>query len=328
MAEKDSKRFKLPSDLNKWKSERNRLNCEDMDIHNLEAVKSASEIETKQFLTLKVFWTTEKLSRMVFYLEQIGFDKQLFDDKGDEMRTRAAWTLYIQALTDNKEAEKNKETPRWTRNSIFSDELGGFQLVLHNQFELVRLEEDKGAYSGSTKVAVTPTRENKFAGRLRTSKSKPSYKDVSPETPQRQSVLNVLTEMSAKKNDYGEKFDDAEDEQLVNNALVNLLNLLWIDEKRNSEWTMTRKEFKYHSQCAGASFVARTDGHLQVGNKSGAILEVKARARRQKVYGDHKIEIQESAQMALWIAQEPHSHWAAPEKPDAKGKEKAENNFQ
>ena len=63
-----------------------------------------------------------------------------------------------------------------------------------------------------------------------------------------------------------------------------------------------------------ARFVARTDGHLRVygpPRRSAAILEVKARIRLQDREKDMAIEMQESAQMALWIFQEPASHWTA-----------------
>lgn len=188
--------------------------------------------------------------------------------------------------------------------------------------------DEEGAHTGSTKVAVTPKprREKKLADRLRLAKPKQSYKDVT-ETPPQSSFSDTLAEMSANRKDYEAKFEDAKDEQIVNSALVNLLRALWIHEERNSEWTLQRREFKFRSQGAGAGFVARTDGHLQVANRSAAILEVKARARPREDLVDHKIQMQESAQMALWTAQEPHSHWAFDGSTNVKGKN-TECNFQ
>lgn len=123
-------------------------------------------------------------------------------------------------------------------------------------------------------------------------------------------MFDVLSDFSAGSYDES-KIPDAKDEQIVNAALLSLLHALWIDDKKNPDWSIYRKEFKFESRDTGADFVARVDGDLQVKHvdKSAAILEVKARRRPRKDPGDHRIEMQESAQMALWIAQEPDSHW-------------------
>lgn len=281
-----------------------------MDIHNLETTESASEIRTKQFLTLKVFWPDQKQTDMIKYFKNIGFCQQIFDDQTEEMSGRAAWTSYLKAVSDNQKATAEKRPRPWKRRSKIPDEFGGFQLVLRDQLEISSSDFHNDTHASSNKVAVTPMCPQKWAERLRSAKQNISYSET-PATPKKPSVFEVLQEISANRKDYGGKFDDAEDEQIVNSALVNLLNALWINKQRNGEWTMKRKEFKFYSQGTGAGFVARTDGHLRVGNKSAAILEVKARLRPENAIGDHKIEMQESAQMALWIAQEPHSHWAS-----------------
>lgn len=141
-----------------------------------------------------------------------------------------------------------------------------------------------------------------------------------------------------------------QDEETVNRALMNFLDAHHLHDERNSDWSSTRKEFvfqsakhttdedqsgnepKARSKQSGKKakakarekdkegrkpvrFVARTDGHLKVYGSpemSAAILEVKARQRpRPPKPGDFTIEMQESAQMALWIFQEPQSHWTA-----------------
>lgn len=116
------------------------------------------------------------------------------------------------------------------------------------------------------------------------------------------------------------------DEETVNRALLNFLDAHYIHEDRNADWESTRKEFVFQSPKLRSRepskptpkplrFVARTDGHLRIhGNeeRSAAIIEVKARLRPQDKKKDYTIEMQESAQMALWIFQEPESHWTAP----------------
>ena len=140
-----------------------------------------------------------------------------------------------------------------------------------------------------------------------------------------------------------------QDEEIVNRALINFLSAHHIEDERNSDWSSTRKRLVFQSpkQTAGIptpkekpkaksdlpkksknkekdakliQFVARTDGYLKVygpPERSAAILEVKARVRPSIKHNDIAIEMQESAQMALWIFEEPTSHWTAPSKPPA-----------
>lgn len=140
-----------------------------------------------------------------------------------------------------------------------------------------------------------------------------------------------------------------QDEETINRALINFLDAHNIHEERNADWDSTRKEFVFQSPKSGTDkpqdkdgskttskflvkmskvtakgkgkdgpkavrFVARTDGHLKVfgpPERSAAIIEVKARLRPDARQNDITIEMQESAQMALWIFQEPQSHWMA-----------------
>lgn len=319
-----NKRFKLPGNLAEWRQQRKALNSDNVDIHTLKAPNSASELKHEQFLTFKAIWADQKQTQMEKYLKEIGFSQQVFDDTTLAMKKRVGWTLYLDAIKANKDATADGRPRPWTQYSNFPESFGVYSVVLQDQLVILDLDEDP-AHTDSTKVAVTPKprRDNKFVEKLRLVKPKQSYQDAN-ETPRQMSLFDALVVISANKNDYEGKFEDAKDEQIVNCALVNLLKALWIHEDRNSEWTVERKEFKFLSQGTGAGFIARTDGHLQVGNKSAAILEVKARARPRNDLVDHKIQMQESAQMALWIAQEPQSHWASA---GSKGKQ-TETRFQ
>lgn len=296
MAEKKITSFSLPRELGQWQAARKKHNCGHMNIHNLDTADSGSELAFKQYLTLKVLWISQKQNQTSGYLAMIGFEPAELHQKEKDMLKRKAWELYLRAVAKNENAIREHKPRPWTIYSHIPDEFGGFQLAFRDQLEIIHLpEEPIGA--DVNKVTVTPMQ-------LRPRKAK------GPSTPQPQSVSETLQAMSATQYDEL-KLPDAKDEQIVNSALMNLLHSLWMDEKRKSNWTIERKEFQFRSEGTGAGFVARTDGHLQVRNQSAAILEVKARARPRKDPGVHKIEMQESAQMALWIAQEPESHWTS-----------------
>jgi hypothetical protein len=104
------------------------------------------------------------------------------------------------------------------------------------------------------------------------------------------------------------------DEQVVNTAAISFLQSLFVhDELRNAYWSPQRKGFAFGE----TTFQAITDGHLQIAGSmvSAALLEVKARRRPKVEALDFKIEWQESAQMALWIRDEPSSFWTTEQEP-------------
>ena len=298
--------FTLPSSLHDWRAARKRLGCDDMDIHNLITPNSASEITVQQYLTLKVLWRKQKQAEMEKYLGSIGFEQGIFDKMKDSMNGRKAWRLYIEAIGANVGLPPARKP--YTRHTILSDDLGGFQLVLHNQLEVTELPV-KTTENDVNKVEVTP-----MLDRLRP-RPRRLFEPSVPQTPQRGSVFDAIEDISTSKHPEP-KLPDAKDEQIVNSALVSFLQAVWIDDERNSNWTLKRKEFRFNCKDSGAGFAARTDGHLEMSShlrgQSAGILEVKARFRPRADPGNHKIEMQESTQMALWIAQEPQSHWMSP----------------
>jgi hypothetical protein len=104
------------------------------------------------------------------------------------------------------------------------------------------------------------------------------------------------------------------DEQVVNTAAISFLQSLFVHELRNAYWSPQRKGFIF----GATTFQAITDGHLQIAGStsSAALLEVKARRRPALDMADFKIEWQESAQMALWIRDEPASFWRTEKEPN------------
>jgi hypothetical protein len=88
----------------------------------------------------------------------------------------------------------------------------------------------------------------------------------------------------------------ANDEQIVNIALISFLQALTISHKDvRAGWAINRKVFHFSDL-----FEARTDGLLKIGGEESplAILEVKPHVRRTNI---KQVQMQESAQMASWI---------------------------
>jgi hypothetical protein len=241
------------------------------------------------------------------YPTRVGFDEALFPKESDSMQMRKAWVLYLDALEQNADARGRSSPEPYTLNSVFPDEMGLFGLVLYNQLEIEHIPETD-ADEDISKVEFTP----KQAPRALRHRTNISYAPSTPSTPEQRSFFDAI-KFNSPAHEWEPKVPSAKDEQIVNLALINFLNAIWINERRKSEWSLLRKEFKFESRGSGAGFKARTDGHLGISHRlagrSGAILEVKARQRPQKTLGDHSIAMQESAQMALWIYEEPHSHW-------------------
>ena len=92
----------------------------------------------------------------------------------------------------------------------------------------------------------------------------------------------------------------AEDEQIVNMALISFLHTLTIFHKDvRANWGINRKVFNFSNL-----FQARTDGVLKIGGKEYplAIVEVKSHVRMNNIV---QVQMQESAQMASWIYNHP-----------------------
>lgn len=105
------------------------------------------------------------------------------------------------------------------------------------------------------------------------------------ETPVPQELENVM-------------YPPTKDEQIVNTALIVLLNALTIHlESFSSKWTLHRKTFI--AAFGVAEFEARTDGYLNDHRDNPSIIvEVKPVMRSTKLSA---IRMQESAQMVAWI---------------------------
>jgi uncharacterized protein (DUF2267 family) len=312
---------KLPEAPSSWKAAVDRF-AKTSNIHELKSAHSASEITVEQFLSLRVLWKNREAkklnddTRAGLYGSSNKEIRGIVHEKPEAGRPeiKTSWSEYLKAITALHQGETSGS--KLLATSKMPEQLGVYALVLQSQLQASHM---KASFSDSNKLSVTPLKprydlrgraegktqgvQDKGRGSEPQAQIHPSPhrsgedsssgpRQVSPAAPGVTRELPVL------------------DEQVVNTAATNFLNALFIHEQRRADWTLHRKQFKFQSDFV--KFEARCDGHLQVHghDRSAAILEVKPRPRYHE--GGFRIEMQESAQMALWIYQEPNSHWTPP----------------
>ncbi len=322
---------KLPHTETQWedKSKSNGV----VSIHEIKARDSGSKITFHQYLALKTIWKEYSLNILSqdSWAQRFQSTKKEILEVSTNMKEDSHWNAYLKALDT---------TPR-PKPSTCHPQLGCFATVLQNQLEVGILKEAKRDLQ---KITVSPVSGRT---RLQTRKSQPvSYSAQSPEDKSR--VDNSSSEREGRTREAGKQpeprtvsqtsdyasvsslvdFDISKeergatvDEQIVNTAAINFLQSLFMHgELGKAYWSAQRKGFcLVNASKDQTAFKAITDGHLKVEGgdslRSAAILEVKGRRRPRD--GDHKIEMQETAQMALWIYEEPASYWT-PKDDDSK----------
>ena len=305
---KSSKVFWLPTTPGKWAELNNSEHMDSTTINTLRHADSASEIRLPQFVALRTLWPNHR-STLMEHLMKLGFRRTDYEKRKDAMRQNRAWKTYIDILEENYQ---NPRSRPYSSTSDFPDGLGRFAIALENQFEIYEeeyLKKSKGVKPGLSSDLTArqlrprpPPQTMPATPKLSLGSAKIEYE--TPGTPSRPVPL------------------PAQDEAIVNIALIAFLQAIWrVNPTYDTCWTAHRKAFKFvptlHEGEQGKSFTAVTDGHLKfphsgLKNKSAAIVEVKAAHRKRQNPGKHHIYMQESAQMALWIAAEPESHWRAP----------------
>jgi hypothetical protein len=307
---------RLPDTASNWKSAVDRY-AETDSIHKLESAHSASEITVEQFLSLRVLWKsrTAKTLNDDIRAGLYGSSKKEIQAKVHKKNEDPTpWDEYLKAIKASQHVGTSGTKLQAT--SKMPEKLGVYALVLQAQLQASQM---KPSFSDSNKLTVTPLKPRyEFRDRLKDGNQGVQGQSKGEE-PKAQSQHPRLpsdkSSSSGARHDSPTAFEVARelqllDEQIVNTAATNFLNALFIHDNRSADWTLQRKQFKFKS--AFVKFEARCDGHWQVHgyDRSAAILEVKPRPRYHEK--GFRIEMQESAQMALWIYQEPNSHWAPP----------------
>lgn len=133
---------------------------------------------------------------------------------------------------------------------------------------------------------------------MRSSRSNPSSPSNLP------SRHNSDHPPAGDQRDAHKVFARTKDEQIVNDALLELLRALTLNlPNTRCQWCSSRLAFKVHFGIIGME--ARTDGYLgrrsdSINEDAFAILEAKARVRSRNTR-DLPIYMQESAEMVSWI---------------------------
>lgn len=305
----------LPKDPSDWNAALVKY-PQTSSVHELETARSASEITVEQFISLKVLWpprhkatelSTDNVAKL--YGSSTVALQAL---KNETWKNDPSWKAYLTAITASQAVGASGSKLR--RTMKLSRDLGVYALVLQAQLEA---SEIPNSFDESRSLRFTPRYNMRHGakGEHHDFQDKGKEKEASPRSQGSQHPSETSKVSSGARTISPTAHEEAHDfpvgdEQIVNTAATNFLNSLFIHDARLADWTLQRKQFKFKSDSV--NFEARTDGHLQVhGHKrSAAILEVKPRVRYHEE--GFRIEMQESAQMALWIFQEPNSHWAPP----------------
>ncbi|KAI0424496.1 hypothetical protein F5Y09DRAFT_353359 [Xylaria sp. FL1042] len=215
-----------------------------------------------------------------------------------------------------------------TQDSLSS--LGLFALVRYYQLETEKEHEKNGLWR--PKIDLSP-----IAGRTRSRRAALAWPSWPPQTPTRvprvphggqeeadilfgdlgldslsssspePSTPEMLETLSPALSDpdwvEAAEFKAANDEQIVNTALLLYLNALSIACSHvQGDWTLHRRQFVVKSQGKKV-YEARVDGYLRSrNNEVKAIVEVKPFTRSSN---HQSIKMQEAAQMAAWISVDP-----------------------
>ena len=305
----------LPRNKEEWEDETEERPSA-RSLHSLHAVNSASKIGDEQFLALRTLWPEEKTPQTVHkYLSGMPLQGHL-TRASKRLAGNSGWQHYLSAIGE----ELNDEG--------ISEALGAFSLVLHHQNEIIA-HIVAAPPEESVKVVFSPVRtrsQTVVAQQLnpiddlivRTAQIS-MFQRVT-QTPQEEiehsqgsldtTKSSVRQEAQSIREEEGRRIISAPaDEQIVNVALIDLLQALSVHRVSEYGWTLERKSFKLYCGPSNVNvFTAHVDGHLcnmNVRGSSFAIIEVKSHQRSL----DQSIKRQESAEMACWIASEPDSHW-------------------
>jgi hypothetical protein len=299
----------LPDSPGEWKKRAIRHKLARGSIFDLDKYASASKIGDKQFLCLRTVWITKQANILA---NDDTRRTWLRDEHYLEARrlllSLPSWQAYLDSVG---------VSPKESLQEAFPD-IGTFSLVRYHQARVEKYPENEDFIPKFSpvahrtrsklpgllqKVIDTPTRKPK----VRTKEGDPF---VTPLTQHLESFsfsddeskarTDVPDSVSPVSKGTMAQYPPTNDEQIVNVALVLLLNAVTIHFILNADWTFHRKAFQIGNKKSGKGFEARVDGLLRrlSDDKVVAILEVKPCVRRKQ---SASIRMQESAQMAAWI---------------------------
>ena len=315
---------KLPSSPHLWRSQATSRGLQGGTIFDLDKYHSASKIDFKQFLHLRALWIPADQSKFAEpENRRIWLANAHYEDAKRLLKKWESWGPYLETLKQTREQLYTRTFPQ----------LGTFSLVRHKQSEVDRCKGDgeptpkffspvryqtrsrsrlqqnnlfrrsdsptPGARAGESNLPQTPEPLVKF-------QNLPD--DIPPSLASESARSDIPESMSPLSGDMLKDFPAADDEQIVNSALVDFLNAVIIHFVRKADWTLHRKIFRIGKSDKNnkEGFEARVDGFLRrrSDDKVMAIVETKACMREEK---EVDIQMQETAQMAAWISTFPEN---------------------
>lgn len=297
---------KLPQTKGAWESALSQFSTTG-NLHKLSSASSASKFGLDEFLALRTLWVEKDLGTLQLSYGDFGMTTLHAKEAADILTNHTpGWPEYLRCIQNN--TARNSGDPLPTQAA-------GFATVFHNQQEILKRPSNS---NDEPKIFRSPINLRPrgplgtFAGQV----GGGIASHDTPQTPQRAvppTVFGSPFDVQSPPYKGIPKPAPAADEQIVNIALVGLLQGLTVHQRRCADWTIQRKIFSCGSKFHTAKFEARTDGALQrhLGQRCMAILEVKARSRAEQP----QIQMQESAQMAAWICTEPESYWEVDKSP-------------
>ena len=325
----------LPSTEKGWQHLRLSLNLELASIHDHKDPMSASGISLGQYVRLQILWKERRVYKGL---------KLLIDDtyhnKARDTLEAQLWQMYIRSVKEHGPKIPNGAFPSIGPLAF----LRHYQIQCHNtkdsvqfapKFSPMKTRSMTSKAKGPALLEVTPSRviwpktEQKVlktqdqiaevtqtVSGLQFEESREVEEEFEPlETPQKTDKLLVLDTPAQDEV----SFPAAEDEQIVNTALLMYLNALLLPFDIPLRWTPHRKAFHMRrlnkSQNPENVYEARVDGYLRLGKGADEspkiIVEVKPCVRRTLT---KKIRMQESAQMAAWISSYPDTDYGDEDK--------------
>ena len=331
----DWKAYPFPTKPSEWE----RAHKDGPSVHRLTDVFSASKISIEQYLALKILWNWHDPGELYSnkWAAHFGSSSKAIREEAKKMtKEDQQWQRYLGLIQQQKKSDK-----KWAVGMAVPKELGAYSTAFNDTLDITELPNDDAP--DVTKVVSTPRKTRsqalKESGGLVGSPAKCQlqYGVKKPESPGifQTPVADSPAYSSQSDSIFVPEFEipsaaSRKDEEIVNRALINFLTALFVGKDRDFHCDSTRKQFHFPPSEKYDGFVARTDGHFRLlrvheKNCSTGIIEVKARKRPDPSSPNRAIEMQEGTQMALWICEEPESHWS---RPTVKGQSAASTTYQ
>ncbi|KAH9890297.1 hypothetical protein F4778DRAFT_753258 [Xylariomycetidae sp. FL2044] len=306
----------LPQTEAEWVKAFGEQSLKSESIYGDHVLESASQLTFNHFLLLHAICPPAVLQDRFYQNVADWIQRDNLKAADASLKTQESWRLYHKSYQPTSSRQHTQ-----TRAALAK--LGPFSLVRYYQLQVEGLHSSD---ESSTKVTTSPV-----ASRTRQRQAKRMEVLQTPTRPRPGSPPDVfdmtnlaehldrdtdsisstsstglpekLTPFSPLGPEASASLKAVSDEQIVNTALILYLNAITLhcDDVRG-DWTLHRKAFVVKSLDGEKVYEARVDGYLGLGDRVGAIVEVKPFLRGTKYV---PIRMQETAQMAAWICNDP-----------------------